>query len=75
MGWSRPDEECRADYERDLHKHDFEPLKPTPHSTAMDIAMFVQRMSLVDGGKLIQQWAGWQADAERGDAVRAGAGR
>ena len=81
MGWSRPNEDERADYERDLRKHDSgDPiplrLKPGPLSTAMDIALIVRGMNnLVEAGKLIDQYADWKAAGERMDAVRAGAGR
>lgn len=81
MGWSRPDEEFRADYLHDQRKHDTGDdiplrLEPGPLSTAMDIALIVQRMTnLAEAGKLIDQYADWKAAGERLDAVRAGAGR
>ena len=70
----------RADYLHDQRKHCQEPepvvLKPGPLSTAMDIALIVRGMSsLSEAGKLIEQWASWRAEAERMEAVRAGAGR
>ncbi len=81
MGWSKPHESERADYLHDLRKHNDGldiplRLEPGPHSTAMDIALIVQRMTnLVEAGKLIDQYADTKAAAERMDAVRAGAGR
>lgn len=30
MGWSRPDEESRADHYRDSHKHEWRPGDPMP---------------------------------------------
>lgn len=33
MGWSRPNEESRADHYRDERKHDFDPLPPRAQKT------------------------------------------
>lgn len=82
MGWSRPDEDFRADYEREHRKNfieeDGEPialrLQPKLLSTAMDVALIVRGMSnLQDAGKLIDAYADAKAAEKRLDAVAAGA--
>lgn len=62
MGWSRPDEEYRADYERDHRKHDHDevPLRLTPAKmpTALEVALIVKGLAdPTKGAELIEQYA------------------
>jgi len=59
MGYSRPDEEFRADRERDERKHDTLPHRLNrPISTAEDIAVCVRGMkNFSDAAALIEQYA------------------
>lgn len=72
MGWSRPDEESRADHFIDERKHDWRPGdKPAhrldkPLTTAMDIVVLVKAMTnYVDAAKLVEQYAGMVAAGAR----------
>lgn len=82
MGWSRPDEDFRADHERDHRKNFIEDdagpialrLQPRLLSTAMDVALIVRGLSnLQEAGKLIDAYADAKAAEIRLDAVAAGA--
>ena len=82
MGWSRPDEEFRADHAHDHRKNFIEEdsaplalrLQPRLLSTAMDVALIVRNMNnLYEAGKLIDQYADAKAAEKRLDAVAAGA--
>lgn len=83
MGWHRPDEDSRADNERDLAKHEPRPGEKdyVPHRldveipTAVDIAFMVKALPLMKGAEVIEQYLKETADRARMDAVRAGAGR
>lgn len=59
MGYSRPDEEFRADHERDHRKHDRPAHRfDRPISTAMDIAVCVRGLkNITDAAALIEQYA------------------
>lgn len=79
MGWSRPDEESRADHYRDSVKHDWRPGdKPElatrldrPLTTAMDIVVLVKAMpNYIDAAKLIEQYAGMVAAGARVDEAK-----
>ncbi len=75
MGWSRPDEDYRADYERDLRKHDDGPAAPSI-SLSMECVIAVKaEPNYEKAARLIEDFARAEAAAERLDAVRAGAGR
>lgn len=86
MGWHRPDEDSRADYERDARidapdcpAGDFDepPLRMQPNiSSAMECAVAVKNEpNFEKAARLIEDFARAEAAAERMDAVRAGAGR
>lgn len=84
MGWHRPDEDSRADYEHDLAKHEPRPGEKdyVPHrldapvSPAMQCAVAVKNEpNFEKAARLIVDFARAEAAAERMDAVRAGAGR
>lgn len=79
MGWSRPDEDFRADHDRDSRKHDWRPgdapelatRLDRPITTAMDIVVLVKAMpSYLDAAKLIEQYAGMVAAGARVDEAQ-----
>jgi hypothetical protein len=74
MGWSRPDEEFRADHDRDERKNDFPPIDrlERPLSTAEDICALVKLTpNFANAAKLIDQYADMKvACALHDDAVR-----
>lgn len=76
MGFSRPDEEYRADYERDHRKHGRRPHRlDRKISTAIDIALLCRSMDNVeDAAALIDLYAANRASEARMEAVAAGAG-
>ncbi len=60
MGWSKPFEEERADYERDLRKHDDGPHRLNVDiPTAIEIAEIVRNphVKLTSAAALIEQYA------------------
>lgn len=60
MGWSRHDEDFRADHYRDERKHDPRPTDAfhlrTPNATALDVAALVQLVDVEYGAQLIEQY-------------------
>lgn len=79
MGWHSRDEDSRADYERDLAKHDFDPLpaRLAPKVTlAEQVAIAVKNTdNLKICGRLIEAYRDSENAKERLEAVAAGAGR
>lgn len=75
MGWSRSDEEFRADHYRDERKHDTLPHRlDRPISTAMDVAILVRALgNIEDAAALIERFVDAKAAEKRLDAVAAGA--
>lgn len=75
MGWSRSDEEFRADHYRDERKHDTLPHRlDRPISTAMDVAILVRALDKIeDAAALIDQFVATKATEKMLDAVAAGA--
>lgn len=75
MGWSRPDEDYRADHYRDERKHDTLPHRLDPlFSLAMDVAIAVKDApNLHVAAGLIDAYADAKAAQQRLDAVAAGA--
>lgn len=82
MGWSRPDEDSRADHYRDEHNHELRPgdrgfplrLETAPLSTALDIALCVRSMkNPQEAAELIERYVGARAAEVRMEAVAAGA--
>lgn len=81
MGWSRPDEESRADHYRDDHKHELRPgdrdyvplhAQAAPISTAMDIALIVRGLkNPTEAAALIDQYAQMIAKIALADAAEA----
>lgn len=72
MGWSRPDEESRADHYRDLHRHEWRPgdRLDVPICGALEVALIVKGLkSIDDAGKLIEQYAQTVASEARLQAV------
>ncbi len=73
MGWNRPDEDYRADHERDYRKHDTDPLpirlEPAPITGALEVAILAQAVSLTKAADLIERYAQCVAAGARLDAV------
>lgn len=77
MGWSRPDEDHRADHSRDLRKHDSLPHRVDRQiSTAIDIALLCRLMdNIQDAADLIEQYAQMVAAGARLDETLEAANR
>ncbi len=84
MGWSSPNEESRADYDRDARRDapdypdgDFNerPRLAAPSPQALECALFIKRaeVDLTLAAQLIEEFANHRDDARRMEAVRAGA--
>ncbi len=72
MGWSRRDEDYRADYERDLRKHDDGPHRlDVDIPTAIEIAAIVRNphVKLQSAADLIEQYARTVASGAAVDAT------
>lgn len=56
MGWSRPDEESRADHYRDERKHDFEPLTPKLNlSQRLSLSKLIGYSEAIAGSGLLSE--------------------
>lgn len=77
MGFSRPDEEFRADHHRDLRKHDSLPHRVDRQlSTALDIALLCRCLdNIQDAADLIEQYAQMVAAGARLDETLEAANR
>lgn len=83
MGWSRPDEDSRADHFRDQHKHDWRPGDkpeprpdlPEPSLLAIECALMVrhQGIKLQLAAQLIEEFARAEYQRIRLEACAAGA--
>lgn len=77
MGWSRSDEDYRADHYRDERKHEPRPGEPdfplrletAPITGALEIAILVQAIPLERAAELIEAYARSQAAAARLEAT------
>lgn len=76
MGWSRSDEDYRADHYRDHAKHDDTPplYAQSPRvSGALEVAILVKAVPLQAAADLIEAYADAKAAEQRLEAVAAGA--
>jgi len=83
MGWSRSDEEFRADHDRDERKHEWRPGDkpsprpdlPQPSLLAIETALMVRHegIKLELAAQLIEEYARAEAARIRLEAVAAGA--
>lgn len=77
MGYSRNDEDSRADHYHDSRKHDFEPLPRSPIdrltppiATALEIAVLVKgTRDIREAAKLVEQYANTVASGAALDAT------
>lgn len=79
MGWSRPDEESCADYDRDSRKHepwlgDEPPLScQAKPSTALETVYLIRMVDTDLAVELLEAYAAAERERVRLDAVAAGA--
>lgn len=76
MGWSRHDEEARADHYRAERKHDFPSIRHLEPkiSRALELAILIKNLpNVTDGAKLIEDYVAERASEQRLEAVAAGA--
>jgi hypothetical protein len=70
MGWSHPDEDTRADHYRDERKHDTPAHRfDKPTTTALEIAVLVQAISITQAAELIEQYGNTRAAEGRLEGV------
>lgn len=69
MGWSRSDEEFRADHDRDERKHERPGHRfDKPLTTAMDIVVLVKALpNYQDAAALVEQYAAMVAATARAE--------
>lgn len=73
MGWSKSDEDVRADHDRDSRKHDWRPGDAPEHrldrkiGTPLEIAALVKDVDIIRGAQLIELYASTVAEAAKLD--------